>query len=793
MSRKRSSFNILKDDSISSTPNQPSAEDFIITTRKRRTKVQCFCSGNLVDPRTKKAHDKKATLEPSFTGETHSPVIPPEETHHSAVIPPEGTHHSPVIPPEETPISRVFIEPIVERHLIPTISDSDVDEEQTIIFLPRKKRVKTNTLRHITDEITENDDSNGNDEFSEYSNDDADDDRNNDGNDDEFFDVFEDYSHPAFDLPEISKLPKEDRFTWILIWIMKFRSNYNLPNTATEALIKFVKILLKDCENIDHESFPNTLYKAKKSLGLVDQFTSFAACQKCHKLYSKDDVTNIQRQTVMKCSHIEFPNSSTKRFKECETPLAKQISLNNRIAFRPELVYPMASIRQQIYNMFQQPEFEKSLRHWSNRPIIDNVLSDIYDGQIWRSLKTEQGDNFFRPDKADTNLGLMVNLDWFQPYDRSIHSTGVIYATICNLPRNIRFQPKNMLILGILPGPNEVGLHKINHYLSPIITDLESLWEGMALNRTHEHPNGKVIRAALMIASCDIPAARKLCGHVSALASCHRCEKKSNYVDNHHNFGGMGDMAEWFIMKDSTNHRENALNWRRCKSNAERTRFVKQNGVRWSELLRLPYFDPIRFVVIDPMHCLFLGIAKWIMKRIWVDESILSQNTLRSIQKKMDEFQVPADLGRIPGKIYSGEGFTNFTADQWKNFFLIYATVVLWDHLSSIDRKILTYFVRVCTILVRRIVDVNEMEEAHMGLIEIIRLIEEKYGEGKISPNLHLSLHLCECTYDYGPLYSFWCFSFERMNGFLGKIDSSFKCIFTMLFTMLSYFIRKFT
>ena len=62
----------------------------------------------------------------------------------------------------------------------------------------------------------------------------------------------------------------------------------------------------------------------------------------------------------MKCSHIEFPNLSIKRFKECETPLAKQISLNNRIAFRPELIYPMASIWQQIYNMFQQPEFEKN-------------------------------------------------------------------------------------------------------------------------------------------------------------------------------------------------------------------------------------------------------------------------------------------------------------------------------------------------------------------------------------------------------------------------------------------------
>ena len=76
------------------------------------------------------------------------------------------------------------------------------------------------------------------------------------------------------DSPDISKLPKEERFTWILIWIMKFRSNYNLPNTATEALIKFVKILLKDCGNLNYELFPNSLYKAIKSLGLVDQFTS---------------------------------------------------------------------------------------------------------------------------------------------------------------------------------------------------------------------------------------------------------------------------------------------------------------------------------------------------------------------------------------------------------------------------------------------------------------------------------------------------------------------------------------
>ena len=109
---------------------------------------------------------------------------------------------------------------------------------------------------------------------------------------------------------------------------------------------------------------------------------------------------------------------------------------------------------------------------------------------------------------------------------------------------------------------------------------------------------------------------------------------------------------------------ENALKWRGCNSDSVRKKFTKSSGVRWSELLRLPYFDPIRFITVDPMHCLFLGIAKWIMKRIWVDMGILSSNDLNNIQKKMNEFQVPADLGRIPGKIYCGEGFSNFTADQ---------------------------------------------------------------------------------------------------------------------------------
>ncbi|KAF8505256.1 hypothetical protein BU17DRAFT_9468, partial [Hysterangium stoloniferum] len=35
-----------------------------------------------------------------------------------------------------------------------------------------------------------------------------------------------------------------------------------------------------------------------------------------------------------------------------------------------------------------------------------------------------------------------------------------------------------------------------------------------------------------------------------------------------------------------------------------------KTGVRWSELLHLPYFDIARCIVVDSMHNLFLGLIK---------------------------------------------------------------------------------------------------------------------------------------------------------------------------------------
>src|SRR5438132_1668077 len=95
-------------------------------------------------------------------------------------------------------------------------------------------------------------------------------------------------------------------------------------------------------------------------------------------------------------------------------------------------------------------------------------------------------------------------------------------------------------------------------------------------------------------------------------------------------------------------------------------------------MLRLPYLDPIRFLVVDPMHNLFLGIAHWIVKRLWIDNDKITKAHLELMEKRAKQIKVPADVRRIPYKIATREGFLGYTADQWKTFIMIYATPIMW-------------------------------------------------------------------------------------------------------------------
>ena len=47
-------------------------------------------------------------------------------------------------------------------------------------------------------------------------------------------------------------------------------------------------------------------------------------------------------------------------------------------------------------------------------------------------------------------------------------------------------------------------------------------------------------------------------------------------------------------------------------------------------------YNNLNYYLTLTMHCLFLGIAKWIVKRIWIEEGVLTSNILEKVQKKMN-------------------------------------------------------------------------------------------------------------------------------------------------------------
>ncbi|GET52341.1 hypothetical protein RIR_jg16610.t5 [Rhizophagus irregularis DAOM 181602=DAOM 197198] len=191
------------------------------------------------------------------------------------------------------------------------------------------------------------------------------------------------------------------------------------------------------------------------------------------------------------------------------------------------MTFPLVNIRRQLTLFFGRKDFEVTCRKWAERENETEALFDIYDGRIWMSFEDGKGEPFFKKEYAETHIGLMLNMDWFQPYINSQYS-------VANL---------------------------------------------------------------------------------------------------------------------------------KCATEESRKAHVSQYHVRWSEVYQLPYFNSVRFCVVDPMHCLFLGVAKWIVMKLWIDEGILNNEKLKIMQERADLIKFPSDLGRRPVRIATGDGFSNFTAD----------------------------------------------------------------------------------------------------------------------------------
>lgn len=81
----------------------------------------------------------------------------------------------------------------------------------------------------------------------------------------------------------------------------------------------------------------------------------------------------------------------------------------------------------------------------------------------------------------------------------------------------------------------------------------------------------------------------------------------------------------------------------------------------------------------------------------------------------------------------------------------------------------------VCKILCSPVLTVTDTERANTLLKKFCVDFEQLYGKDLITPNMHT--HLCESVCDFGPIYAFWLFSFERYNGIIGSFPTNNRSI----------------
>lgn len=88
---------------------------------------------------------------------------------------------------------------------------------------------------------------------------------------------------------------------------------------------------------------------------------------------------------------------------------------------------------------------------------------------------------------------------------------------------------------------------------------------------------------------------------------------------------------------------------------------------------------------------------------------------------------------------------------------------------------------KACFLILRRSITQEELQDSDRLFLQFCLKFTDLYGKEQCTPNLHLHCHLKECVIDFGPMYAFWLFGFERLNGIMGSYHTNSRNISVQL------------
>lgn len=207
-----------------------------------------------------------------------------------------------------------------------------------------------------------------------------------------------------------------------------------------------------------------------------------------------------------------------------------------------------------------------------------------------------------------------------------------------NLPPEVCTADDNVFFVGMTPGPRAPSVIEISHVLAPLVDTLNEFWTGKILP-THRHRQGTQIRVRLLPVIADIEAIRKVSGFLgpSAHLFCSFCDCRLHNIESLETYS--------WRKRDGDEVKAHARQWKATVQKTKKADLATKNGVRWTPLHDLVYWDPVKHLVLGFMHNTLEGILETQLRDLWgIGRSIQEKTRIEVIDEEEFFYGTDAEI-----------------------------------------------------------------------------------------------------------------------------------------------------
>lgn len=386
-----------------------------------------------------------------------------------------------------------------------------------------------------------------------------------------------------------------------------------------------------------------------------------------------------------------------------------------------------------------------------------NDIADLHNANVFKNAQKK-----FPSSKI---LPLIINTDGVKVYNCSTDSLWMIQICQAFLPPAIRFIHTNILIVAAHFGETKPNMHD---FFYPFLKEMVEINKngGMQITR-----NGKEHRFIPLVIGCccDLPAKDDLQGMIgfSGYNGCGFCFHPGVSVRGE-------KIAKVRYIKGNNNYE--LRTHKNFIEVYERLRSTPISGIKKKLcMVAAPTFDLVNGFAIDVMHCVHLGVMKWLLK-LWLDPKNKSRSFFISkphqilLSNKIVSLKPISDIVRRPRSIFKRG---DFKANEFRSLLLYYLPIAL-DGLT--DNRFIKHFRLLSSatyVLSKENVSLDDIKQARSKLNQFADRCECYYDKCHITMNIHLLRHLANAVENLGPLWCQSAYAFEAKNGIITRANNN--------------------